>query len=67
VKVVEPEAFAGWLIGHGHERHFTVDQKYAFSSQARSMASAAMKRDGEVPRGCEVVPESTSLVIRKGG
>lgn len=64
VKIVEPEAFAAWLIKRGQSGQVSVDQKYTFGTTAKKSAVAAI-REGEVAPGCEVVPASTNLVIRK--
>lgn len=65
VKVQSDEAYAGWLISRGKESTFTVDQSYKFKPAAKAEGKAWLKETGEAPRGCDIVPESSSIVIRK--
>lgn len=63
-KVSEDETFAGWLIRQGHPEMIETDQVYRFTPGARKVANAAVAA-GEVPPGCQLVPEQTSLVVKK--
>jgi hypothetical protein len=63
VRIVEPEAFAAWLIKNGQSGQVSVDQKYTFGPTAKKSAVAAI-REGEVAPGCEPVEPSQSLVIK---
>ena len=65
VKITEPEAFAAWLIKNGQSGQVAVDQKYSFGTTAKKSAVAVLHETGEAPAGTEIVPASTSLVIRK--
>jgi len=64
-KVQSDEAFAAWLIARGESALVKADQKYTFKQQARKVANDWLRETGEAPRGCDIAPESTSLVIRK--
>ena len=65
VRITEPEAFAAWLIKNGSAGQVSVDQKYTFGTTAKKAAVAVLHQTGEAPQGTEIVPASTSLVIRK--
>lgn len=64
VKVVEDEAFAAWLIKGDQAACVSVDQRYSFTPQAKKFAAAALRDQGILAPGTELVPEATSLVVK---
>ena len=65
VKVQSDETFAGWLIARGDAALVSTDQTYRFKPAAKKAANDWLRETGEAPRGCDIVPESSSIVIRK--